>query len=131
MPRAGGAIQLANWPGWRTGRAIRLATWARSAADGSHSSRWRSKSSSAISRPALQPGAEELRRVRRDLAAEEVERERVPEVQVALDRGEVERARGAGILPLPQALRGALDDPAHARLAHEHVMRLLCEHEAA
>src|SRR5438094_5267901 len=66
-----------------------------------------------LPRPALQPRPEALRRVGRDLAAEEVERERVPEVQVLLDGRQVERARGVGLLPGAQARGGALDDAAH------------------
>src|SRR5262249_44877358 len=74
---------------------------------------------------ALQAGAEELRRVGRDLTAEEVERDGVPEVQVALDRRQVERALGARVLPRTQALGGALDDARDAALADEHVVGFL------
>src|SRR5947208_2422242 len=84
-----------------------------------------------LPRPALEARAEALRGVGRHLAAEEVERERVPEVQVLLDRRQVERAGRARLRTGAQALGGALDDAAHAALADEHVVRLLGEHEAA
>ena len=82
---------------------------------------------------ALEAGGEVVGRVRRRLGAEQVERHAAVEVEVALQRGDVdaaERADVVGVVLLHQ-LHGALDDPADAGGADEHVVGLLLEHEVA
>ena len=81
---------------------------------------------------ALEPVGKERRGVGGDLAAEEVQREREPQVEIALDHVEREAALRSHVLVgvgLHQ-LRRARHDALHARLAHEHVVGLLGEHEA-
>src|SRR5882724_4833565 len=75
----------------------------------------------------------EVGRVGGHLGAEEVQRHRAVEVDVLLDGGEVDAAVLAHVLGamLAHELAGALDDALHPRFAHEHVVGLLGEHEAA
>src|SRR4029453_12235716 len=81
----------------------------------------------------LQPHRVEVGGVGGDLGAEEVQGHRAVEVDVLLDRREVD----APVLPhivrpvLAHQLARALHDPLHARLAHEHVVGLLGQHEPA
>src|SRR5215510_6696536 len=71
--------------------------------------------------------------VGRDLGPEQVERHRVVEVDVPLDRLEVDPAQPPDVvgLALAHELARALHHPADSGLAHEEMMRLLREHEAA
>src|SRR6266849_1075297 len=82
---------------------------------------------------ALEPQGVEVGRVGRDFRAEEVEGDGAVEIQIALDGGQIDPAVLAQIvrLVLAHELAGALDDAHDARLAHEHVVRLLGQHEAA
>ena len=88
---------------------------------------------------ALEPGVEEVGRVGRELGAEQVERQRVVQVHLLLDRRQIDHAQRphpidvVGILDsrLAHRLTGALDDAGHAVLADEHVERFLGQHEAA
>src|SRR2546422_3872744 len=82
---------------------------------------------------ALEPQGVEVGRVGRDLRAEEVEGDGAVEVQVALDGRQIDPTVLAQIvrLVLAHELASALDDAHDARLAHEHVVRLLGKHEAA
>ena len=77
----------------------------------------------------LETGGERIGRVRRHLAAEEIQRQRVPEVQILLDRLEIDAALPAHIAGLHQ-LRGALAHALDARFTDEHVMRFFGQHEA-
>ena len=81
----------------------------------------------------LQPGGEVVGRVGRRLGAEQVERHAVVEVQVALERGDVDPAEGPDVVGvvLLHELHRALQHPRHAGGAHEHVVGLLLEHEVA
>ena len=81
----------------------------------------------------LQAHRVEVRGVGRDLGAEEVERNRVVEVEVLLERRQIDRAVPPHVvgLPLAHQLARALHDAPHAGLAHEHVVRLLGQHEPA
>src|SRR5207253_1253672 len=86
--------------------------------------------------PTLDAGCEIARGVRRVLGAEEVERRAEPEIEVFLDRRQVDRAGAADggwivAAELLHHLERALDDAADAGLADEHVMRFLGEHELA
>ena len=81
----------------------------------------------------LQPGREVVGRVGGRLRAEQVERDAVVEAEVALDRGDVDPAEGPDVVRvvLLHQLDRALQHPRHAGRAHEHVVRLLLEHEVA
>ncbi|EWS63643.1 hypothetical protein Y695_03123 [Hydrogenophaga sp. T4] len=83
---------------------------------------------------AFQAGAVEGGGVAGFVGAEEVDGDREVEVQVALDGGQVDHAGGAQLgrvvgFQLVHHLAGAVDHAAHARLAHEHVVRFFGEHE--
>src|SRR3989338_570556 len=82
---------------------------------------------------ALQAHRVEVRGVRRDLRAEEVERHRVVEVEVPLQRGQVDPPVLAHLvgLVLAREFTRTLDDAPDTRLADEHVVGLFGEHEAA
>src|SRR5262245_37020397 len=82
---------------------------------------------------AFQTRREEVRRIRTDLAAEQIERITVPEIDVLLDdveRDSTELARVA-ILTLLHQLRGASDYAPDAGLTDEHVVSLFGQHEFA
>ena len=81
----------------------------------------------------LEPGRVEVGGVGRDLRAEEIERHRAVEVQVLLHRRQVDAAVTADVVGavLAHQLAGLLHDTPDARLTHEHVVRLLGQHEAA
>src|SRR3989449_4778621 len=81
----------------------------------------------------LQAHRVEVRGVRRDLGAEKVERDRVVEVEVLLERRQVDRAVLPHVVgpPVAHQLARALHDTPHAGLAHEHVVGLLGQHEPA
>src|SRR5262249_46225260 len=81
---------------------------------------------------ALEPSGEEGCGVGRHLGSEEIQGHRVPEVQVLLQRWQIDSAELAWIamLGFPAQFRGALNHPPDSRLADEHVMRLFGEHEA-
>ena len=85
---------------------------------------------------ALEARRVEARRVGRDVAAEQIERHAVVEVQILLHRLQIDDAERADVigivhLVLGHQLGGALHDAADAGLADEHVVRFLGEHEAA
>src|SRR5712692_2337776 len=82
---------------------------------------------------ALEAHGVEVGGVRRDLRAEEVEGDGAVEVEIALHGGQIDPPVLAQIvrLVLAHELAGSLDDAHDARLAHEHVVRLLGQHEAA
>ena len=89
----------------------------------------------ALVEAALEPGAVEDRGVRRDVGAEQVECDAVVEVEIALQGRQVDHAVPAhfgGIADpvLRHHLRGPLQDARDPRLADEHVMRFLGQHEA-
>ena len=81
---------------------------------------------------ALDAGPEVVGRIRRRLGPEEVERNRVVKVDVFLQQPQVEPAEwlhivGVVLAASDRAVR--LHDSAHAGCAHEHVVRLLLQHE--
>ncbi len=83
----------------------------------------------------LQPRVVEGRRVARLVGAEQVDRHAEVEVEIALDRRQVDHAGGAQPVrivgsQLVHHLAGALDHARDARLADEHVVRFLGQHEA-
>src|SRR5713226_3409946 len=82
---------------------------------------------------ALEAHGVEVGGVRRDLRAEEVEGDGAVEVEIALDGRQIDPPVLAQVVRLVLAhdLAGALDDAHDARFAHEHVVRLFGEHEAA
>jgi hypothetical protein len=67
-------------------------------------------------RTALEAGAEIVGAVRRDLRTEQIERHRVPEVQVPLQQVEGDDAFRSRIFTLAKDFRGTLRAPRHARL---------------
>ena len=80
----------------------------------------------------LEARSEEVRRVVRDLAAEELDRAGEPEVDVLLDRRQIDAALPARVavrVLLGQA-RALLQHAVDARLTDEEVERLLGQHEA-
>src|SRR5207249_3001419 len=81
----------------------------------------------------LEPQRVEVGGVGRDLRAEEVEGDGEVEVQVALDRRQVDDAVPARVVVrmLLHDLARALHDAADAALADEHMVRFFGEHEAA
>ena len=90
----------------------------------------------ALVRTSLEAAGEIGRRVGRDLRAEQVERGRAPEVEIFLQQRQVHRAGGADPIRVVAAellhhLQRALDHAADSRLADEHVVRFLGQHEAA
>src|SRR5712692_7500569 len=82
---------------------------------------------------ALEAHGVEVGGVRRDLRAEEVEGDGAVEVEIALHGRQIDPPVLAQVvrLVLAHELAGSLDDAHDARLAHEHVVRLLGQHEAA
>src|SRR5262245_20560348 len=86
--------------------------------------------------PSLDTVRKRRRGIRGDIGAEEIERRREPEVEVALEQRKIYRARPAyspGILApdLLHHLERPLHDATQAGLADEHVMRFLGQHETA
>src|SRR3990172_6900150 len=81
----------------------------------------------------LEPHGVEVRGVGRDLGAEQVQRHRVVKVEVPLQGPQVDPAKLVDVvgLVLAHELARPLDDAPDARFAHEHVVRLFREHEAA
>src|SRR5215467_2385463 len=81
----------------------------------------------------LEPHRVEVRGVGRDLRAEQVERDRIVEVDVPLQSFEVDAAEPADVvgLALAHELAGPLHHAPDARLADEEMVRFLGEHEAA
>ncbi len=85
---------------------------------------------------ALDPARERPGCVRRLLRAEQIERRREPEIDVALDRWQIDHAVLAQQcrivrLEVRHLLQRAADHPGDAGLADEHVMGFLRQHEAA
>ena len=85
--------------------------------------------------PPLEAGRIERRRVRRHVGAEQIHRHAEMEIQVALDRRQIDDAAAPNLGGVIDALSrhdfgGPLDHPGHARLADEHMVRLLRQHEA-
>ena len=87
---------------------------------------------------ALETGVEGVRRVGRDLRAEQVERQRIVQIELLLHGGEIDDAEVADLVDTARVLdagrlhrlAGALNRAADAGLADEHVVRFLGEHEA-
>src|SRR5262245_4212540 len=81
----------------------------------------------------LEPHGVEVGRVGRHLGAEQVEGDRAVEVDVLLDRRQVDAPVAPHVVRLVLAhdLAGPLHDAPHPTLAHEHVVGLLGQHEAA
>src|SRR5215831_4265923 len=80
----------------------------------------------------LETGRVKIGGVGGDLRAEEVEGDRAVEVQIPLDGRQVDPSVLPDVvrLVLPHQFARALDDTHDARLAHEHVVGFLGEHEA-
>jgi hypothetical protein len=87
----------------------------------------------ALAEAALEAHRVVIGGVGRQLLPEQVERDRVVEVQVALQRRQVDDAEAADIVGVVLAhdLAGTLDDAGDAAFAHEHVVGFLGQHEAA
>ncbi len=84
----------------------------------------------------LEAAAEKSRRVRGDVRAEQIERNAVVEVQVALHGGQIDYAQAAQLGRIVGAMLchdfgGALQNAADARFAYEHVVGFFREHEAS
>ena len=92
-----------------------------------------------LAEAALEAGVVGIGRVGRDLRAEQVERQRVVQVELLLDGRQIDHAErphlvdGVRVVDTGRLhrLAGALHDAADAGLADEHVMRLFGQHEAA
>ena len=88
---------------------------------------------------ALDAGIEGVRRVGRDFRAEQVERQRVMQVQFLLDGRQIDDAERADLGDIrgivdsggPHRLAGSLHHAADAGFADEHVMGFFGEHESA
>eukprot|EP00043_Microstomoeca_roanoka_P022424 m.486 g.486 ORF g.486 m.486 type:complete len:462 (-) comp217_c1_seq1:31-1416(-) len=88
---------------------------------------------------ALDARVERVGGIGRDFLTEQVERQRVMQVQLLLDRRQVDDAQIADLVDVigvgdavgVHHLAGPLDRAAHAGFAHEHVVRFLGQHEAA
>src|SRR2546425_4789149 len=82
---------------------------------------------------ALQTGSEEVRRVRTNLAAKQIERIAVPEVYVALNDLQRNTAQFAhvAVFAFAHQLSGAFHYSTNPSLADEHVMRFFSQHELA
>jgi len=87
----------------------------------------------------FQPGAESIRRIGGNLRAEQIERERIVQVELLLDGWQVDDAERSHLLDLGGILdagrfhrfAGALDGAPDPGFADEHVVRLFGQHEAA
>ena len=81
----------------------------------------------------LQACGKEVRRVRTNFAAEKVERITEPKIDVLLNNFEWNTTQRSHVFVsvLFHQLRGPFDDAAQARIADEHVMRFLSQHELA
>ena len=87
---------------------------------------------------ALETGVEGVRRVGRDLRAEQVERQRIMQVELLLNRRQIDDAEIAHLVDIARVvdagllhrLAGALNGASDAGLADEHVVRFLGQHEA-
>src|SRR6516162_6018441 len=88
---------------------------------------------------ALEAGVEGVRRVGGNLRAEQVEGQRIVQVELLLNGRQIDDAEVADLVDIARVLdagrlyrlAGALNRAADAGLADEHVVRLLGEHEAA
>src|ERR1700733_5300867 len=88
---------------------------------------------------ALEPGGEGIRRIGRDFRAEQIERQRIMQIELLLHRRQIDHPELADLVHVVRILdagslhrlAGALDGAPDAGLPDEHVMRLFGEHEAA